>query len=407
MIKNILTLLLLLFTSFLHVTAQKKDISQAKTLLKSGKDLERAEELMRKVLADTTKVHPAKNWDLLFDIIKKQYDNVNELVYLKQKYDTVAVFNTVLKMFEVVAKIDSSLGKDARNLTIQAKHQKKYSDILNQYRPNLYNGGLFFINKKDFNKAYTFLDTYINCANNPFFKDYHYQTTDPLIPNASYWAVYCGYKLESPQKALRHAYLALKDKEHHPMMLQYLADTYRMENDTVRYLETLREGFQEYPTIPFFYIRSIDHYSELNQWSKVLTLSEGALTHSKENSWLQVAKSTALLNLEKYSECIELCDSVIQKVDTIPEFYLNAGLAYFNQAIQLDKNKNTSNKQIHHLYVKAKPYLERYRVLMPTEFNKWSLPLYTIYLNLNMGKEFDEIDKLIKRSKNKISDGYK
>lgn len=407
MIKNILTLLLLLFTSFLHVTAQKKDISQAKTLLKSGKDLERAEELMRKVLADTTKVHSAKNWDLLFDIIKKQYDNVNELVYLKQKYDTVAVFNTVLKMFEVVAKIDSSLGKDARNLTVQAKHQKKYSDILNQYRPNLYNGGLFFINKKDFNKAYTFLDTYINCANNPFFKDYYYQTTDPLIPNASYWAVYCGYKLESPQKALRHAYLALKDKEHHPMMLQYLADTYRMENDTVRYLETLYEGFQEYPTIPFFYIRSIDHYSELNQWGKVLTLSEGALTYSKENSWLQVAKSTALLNLEKYSECIELCDSVIQKVDTIPEFYLNAGLAYFNQAIQLDKNKNTSNKQIHNLYVKAKPYLERYRILMPTEFNKWSLPLYTIYLNLNMGKEFDEIDKLIKRSKNKISDGYK
>jgi hypothetical protein len=25
---------------------------------------------------------------------------------------------------------------------------------------------------------------------------------------------------------------------------------------------------------------------------------------------------------------------------------------------------------------------------------KWSAPLYTIYFNLNMGKEFDEIDKL-------------
>ena len=29
--------------------------------------------------------------------------------------------------------------------------------------------------------------------------------------------------------------------------------------------------------------------------------------------------------------------------------------------------------------------------------SKWAFPLYTIYLNLNMGKEFDEIDKIMKK----------
>ena len=34
--------------------------------------------------------------------------------------------------------------------------------------------------------------------------------------------------------------------------------------------------------------------------------------------------------------------------------------------------------------------------MVPDEKGLWGLPLYTIYLNLNMGKEFDEIDKLLK-----------
>lgn len=46
-------------------------------------------------------------------------------------------------------------------------------------------------------------------------------------------------------------------------------------------------------------------------------------------------------------------------------------------------------------YRKALPYLERYRQLAPDMKDRWSRPLYTIYLNLNMGKEFDEIDKII------------
>lgn len=37
--------------------------------------------------------------------------------------------------------------------------------------------------------------------------------------------------------------------------------------------------------------------------------------------------------------------------------------------------------------------MERYRKLAPNEKDKWVPILYTIYLNLNMGKEFDEIDR--------------
>ena len=84
------------------------------------------------------------------------------------------------------------------------------------------------------------------------------------------------------------------------------------------------------------------------------------------------------------------------------EPYLNAGLAYFNQAVILDKETQVSKQHrqmILNDYRKALPYLERYRQLAPNMKDRWSLPLYTIYLNLNMGKEFDEIDKIINAKK--------
>lgn len=45
-------------------------------------------------------------------------------------------------------------------------------------------------------------------------------------------------------------------------------------------------------------------------------------------------------------------------------------------------------------YREALPYLEKYREITPDRKDNWLSPLYTIYLNLNMGKKFDEIDKI-------------
>ena len=40
--------------------------------------------------------------------------------------------------------------------------------------------------------------------------------------------------------------------------------------------------------------------------------------------------------------------------------------------------------------------MERYRELAPEELRKWGPALYRIYLNLNMGRQFDEIDRMLK-----------
>jgi tetratricopeptide (TPR) repeat protein len=243
---------------------------------------------------------------------------------------------------------------------------------------------------------------YLDCARQPLFQQYNYAETDNKLSEAAYWAVFCGYKLQNPKATLHHVYQALKDTTHYCLMLQYLAETYKLENDTTRWVETLQEGFSRYPLFPFFFPRLISYYGEKGDWNKVETISNEALKADSTKQTFLFAKSTALLNLSRLNECVEVSERIIKADSLFPDAYYNAGLAYYNRAEQLNKKLQQSAKtknEIKANYKKAMPYLQRYRALKPDDSSQWLMPLYNIYLNLNMGKEFDEVDRLMRTKK--------
>ena len=131
-----------------------------------------------------------------------------------------------------------------------------------------------------------------------------------------------------------------------------------------------------------------------------MNLCDQAPKADSTNTVFLLAKSSLLLESQAYDACIDMCDKLIARNDSLADAYLNAGLAFYNQAIKYDANilearKNRSKQR--QLYKRAMPYLQQFRKLRPEEQAKWGLPLYTIYFNLNMGKEFDEIEKIIKK----------
>lgn len=377
---------------------QKKTMTQVKDYIKSGKNLDKAEKLMTDLLNDSSSRGNEKVWLLLFESQRKQYDQGNEKLYLKEKYDTTALFLVGKRMFDTLEGLDSlDRLPDARG-KVKLKYRDRSAELLNIYRPNLFNGGVFFMKKHDFSRAYDFFDTYINSAVKPMFARYQYAERDKRLPEAAYWASYCGYKLEKPQLTLRHTYQALKDSVHLPYMLQYLAETYKLEKDTARYVQTLKDGFSKYPKFPFFFPRLIDYYSHIGAYDEAMKSCDEALQTDSVNTLFRYAKSSLLLTMGRYKQSFAISKALIAENDTLADAYLNAGLALFDQAIELDKKTQSGSKkynQILELYRKAMPYLEKYRAMAPDQKDKWALPLYTIYLNLNMGKQFDEIDKLI------------
>jgi hypothetical protein len=87
--------------------AQKKELSQARTYIKSGKDYDKAEKLMTGLLADTTHRKNTKVYATWYDAVAGQYAQANEKLYLKQAYDTAAFFNITKRMYTVAETLDS------------------------------------------------------------------------------------------------------------------------------------------------------------------------------------------------------------------------------------------------------------------------------------------------------------
>lgn len=402
---RLLLLLFLIFSFTDSAFSQKKVIAQARTYIKSGKDLDKAEKLMADLLKkDSANRMNDKIWLTYFDAVKKQYEQGNEKLYLKQKYDTTALFTITKKMFVVLQGLDTLDATPDKKGEVHLKYRERHAEYLSSHRPNIYNGGTFHVRKGDYRKAFTFFEMYLDADQQPIFEGYHFLTNDTLMPTAAYWATYCGYRMKNDSLTLKYAGLAEKDTARLDNIYQYEAETYKAINDTSAYVNTLRKGFYRSPKSLFFFPRLIDYYNDESMTDSVAATVRYALSIDSTNQLFRFAESTRLLNTGKYDECIQICQELIAENDSLADAHYNIGVAYFNQAIQLDKvSQRTRQKrrQIQEFYEKARPYIERYRTLAPNEKEKWVPVLYTIYLNLNMGKEFDEIDRIRMKMKRK------
>lgn len=394
-----LLLMLLLAIISLTATAQKKQIREAEDLIKAGKSLDKAQKSMQTLLADSANRLNPRIWTTMIDAEKAQYAQGNEKLYLKQKYDTASLFRLAYQMFGDAQQLDSLelfLSSNGKN---KVKNRKKNAEFLTPIRRNLYFGGLYFVAKHDYPEAYNFFNRYITFRQKSLFSE-----APPVdsLQHAAYWAVYSGLRQGDTIKAMNHFSLAAEDTTQMKMLTQFRVEIAELEHDTTAYLQWLDRGFRAYPTFPFFFPRLVDYYTAEGQLGKAREVVDYALKADSTSAIFLFTKSNLLLNTGDYDGCISICKQLIERGDTLPDAYLNAGLAYFDQAIEIDKYQQPSRekiKLISQLYRQALPYLEKYRQMAPEQQQKWSLPLYTIYLNLNMGKEFDEINKIISKHK--------
>ena len=111
-----------------------------------------------------------------------------------------------------------------------------------------------------------------------------------------------------------------------------------------------------------------------------------------------LAKSIVLLNTERYEECIEVSEHMIELCDSMPEPYYHIATCKLNQALELEKihEPRKYRSKLQQLYREARPYMEDYRRMVPGDMQRWGPALYRIYFNLNLGRQFEEIDRLLR-----------
>ncbi|MFS6554015.1 hypothetical protein VPJ68_00635, partial [Parabacteroides distasonis] len=84
-----------------------------------------------------------------------------------------------------------------------------------------------------------------------------------------------------------------------------------MRNDTTQYLATLRRGFRQFTTHPYFFTYLQDWYAKNNMHNEALQLCDDALQQDSTSLLVLMSKANTLLNMERNKECIAVCNRVI------------------------------------------------------------------------------------------------
>lgn len=374
--------------------AQKRQMAEAENYLRSGKNFDKAEQLMVKLLADSANQQNPRIYNLWLQAVEKQYGAINERMYKRQTVDTTKLFSLARRIFVIAERLDSVDMRPDKRGRVNPEYRKDNAERLMGYRPNLFFGGAHHLRKGDFPTAYDFFECYIDCARQPLFTAQRLDETDPRMGEAAYWATYCGYRMNDPLLTLRYSEMARRDTSKLEYTLQYITEAWNRLGDDTRYTELLWEGFAFFPQSNYFFPHLMDTYTRKGNYEQGLLVADEALKTDSLNDIYLLAKSTMLLNLGRYAQCLEYSDKLLAINPEMPDAWYNAGTACLNIALRMDSRKH--KKQIRKMYQKAQPYMETYRRLAPEAKDKWGPALYRIYFNLNLGKQFDEIDRLLK-----------
>lgn len=381
-------------------------LKEARAAIKSGSNLENTEKkLLETVSAEDAKYDKAELYFTAALVNKKINEQENEKLYLKQKYDTARFFNSIYNMFCRFQECDSVEQMPDKNGRIKIKRRGKAREILMPYRKNLLNAGKFYMRKTNYKEAYRFLDLYLGTAAFPMFAGDDFAQKDTLYTKAAYWATLSAYNQNDAKRTLKYMDEALKHPFQRFALTEYKARAHKELGDTVAWVRTLEEGIKAFPDHSFFFTSLMDYLNERHEYGKALKFARRMVDFDRENVLFRYAESVVLMNMNDYQGCIEVSDSVLKLDSAYTDAYYNKGISYYNLAMTKAETACTDVRSpqfkkdrmdIVALYEQARLPMETVRKLAPEDKRRWAPPLYAIYLYLNRGKDFAEIEKILR-----------
>ena len=397
--------LLLVFIVPVHVVNARKEYKQIRASIKTGNALDQAMKLVAQHAKDSVLRDDPELYFLASEVQKKVNDAQNLRMYLKQKADTNVFFSSVHGIFEYLLLCDEKERKLLQTKKRKSAYNSKIHSTLKMYYPNLFNGGIYFLKKKNYNEADKFFSMYVNAAKSPVMVKDNLIENDVKMPRAAFWSMTSCFENKNYKDVFKFDNLVMKDTANWDYSLRYKAMSSAFLKDTVQMVKELYNGIRMVPEDLFFFSHLTDYYNSIKDYGRALNLCDSLIQTDEKQLMYKFGKSVELFHLKRYDECIELSKIILQNDSSNVESYYYIASCYFNEATEIDDkispdlNRNNYKKQkdkVKSLLREALPYMEAYRAKRPEDSARWAAPLYRIYLSLNMGKQFAEIDKLMK-----------
>lgn len=360
------------------VTVEKK-FKDAHASIKSGSGQENVERILLDSLAKpvATSRQKAEGYHICALLQQSMNDGLNMSAYLKQKIDTARLYRTVLKIYEYTLISDSAdEGRKfaSKNIRLRALHRK-----------NLLGGGKYLLKSLKWSEAYPYFDMFLKTRTTDM---------DSVVGRVAYWATVCGMNENNPNHVLEHVDTAIVKAplRERAALTEYKARCSLHLGDSLRWLAILEDAVDRYPGYNYFFLNLMDYYMRHGGLERGMARTDSLLRADGDRAVYWFAMSMFALAEGDYEKCIAMSDECLARESDNMDALYNKGISLLNMAL---KEGSASGRRA--MYCRALEPMERVRELSPEDIGRWGNPLYRIYLNLNMGKKFEEIDLLLER----------
>lgn len=393
--------------------AYAKEVKQAQKAVRDAQrevnmaegNLNQAQTLIDKAMKYPEITAQPEVWNIAGTIKKKKFEGEVKKLYNGQNYDVNAFYTNLYDAFNLFFKCDEveKVAVDKKGRPVKIQYHEPNKKFILDNRGYLINGGAAYYNEmKDTTKAIQYFTLYIESASHPMLDI----KEDSMKSMVGFYALLASMQTKKYDEALKFANIVKADpkSEHYSKAFEFSAGAYRQMGDTVKWIAELQEGVKLFPDNDYFFVNLLDYYNTSKKYDEALKFADDMVKKDPNDYFMYYVKGFLCQNLEKYEEAIEAYKAAIAIKPDHAEANSNLGLVYCTLArnYQDKMPTNLSNAQykkeievIRNFYREARPYYEKVRELKPTEEQMWLNGLYSIYYMLNMGKELEEIEKLM------------
>lgn len=393
-----------LFFTACAVSAQESVVKEAKS---AKSDPSKAATILEPALVDPSTANDPETWKLAGDLQKSIYDDENMKLYLPGgQADTTKLYNSLAKMFEYYMKCDEVEQAKVKSGELKKpKLRKKLAKSLATVRPQLTNAGSDAFNKGNYADALKYFGLFVETPQNPMFEEVAEVKNDTLVPLIANYAVMAANSLNDNNSVIKYAPLGKNHKEEGWRSLMCLADAYSKGEtpDSTKWMETIKEGAEKFPSQNYFVGNLMDYYIQKGKIDEALTQINSLLAKDPSSTYFTYVKAVLLYEKKDYDGTIAACNDIIAKNgELVAEANAKIGDCYFfpgqvveeeNSKISMDDPKYAEGEaKVKELFAKAQPYYEKARELQPDNKQLWGQYLLRIYWKLNKA-EYDALEK--------------
>ena len=385
--------------------AQKKVVNEAQSIAKGrNADFGEARTLIKGALENPETKDDAKTWYVAGFIEDQQFSNERTKQVLGQQPDEPVMYEalgSILPYFEKAYELDQLPNEKGK---VKPKFTKDIKGILGANHVYYINGGAYYFDQKDYNKAYDFFEQYLKISDMPMFKGEAVAERDSNFMTVQFYAAAAA----SLAKDSRLAIAALERAKNTPYrqydVYQYLCYEYgeaRTAQDSVMLEKTFEEGMQVFPDSAFFLNNLINTYIYSNRNEKALEMLNVAIQKNPNDANLyNVMGRVYETGLKDYANAEKNFQIALEKDPNLTDALSNIGRIYYNQGVNKLSEANMINDSKKYqeelgmakdLFKKALPYYKKAHEAEPEKMDNM-IALRGIYYNLNMGPELEAIE---------------